>query len=90
MLSFLRAYDEYPDELTVKQAAYILQLTPQTVRQYIRQGRLECYQIGRQYIVPKSSVRHLIQASKKGLAEDEEKAQPMEEKHSNGQNRKNH
>lgn len=64
MLSFLRAYDEYPDELTVKQAAYILQLTPQTVRQYIRQGKLICYHIGRRYIVPKSAVRDYIQAAK--------------------------
>lgn len=64
MIVFLRAYDDYSDELTVREAAIVLQLTPQTVRQYIRQGRLECYHIGRRYIVPKSAVRDFILGAK--------------------------
>ncbi len=64
MLALLTAYDDYPDELTVREAAIILQLSPQTVRQYIRQGKLPCYHIGRRYIVHKSAVRDFIQAAK--------------------------
>ena len=64
MLTFLSAYDDYPDEFSVANTAKILQLSPQTVRQYIRQGKLICYHIGRRYIVPKSAVRDYIQATK--------------------------
>lgn len=63
MLSFIKEYDQYPEELTVNQAAIILDLTPQTVRRYIKKGRLEYYHLGQRYIIPKSAVREMIQAS---------------------------
>lgn len=63
MLMFIKSYDDYPEELSVDQTAVILQLSTQTIRQYIRQGRLHCYHLGRRYIIPKAAVLDMIQAS---------------------------
>jgi excisionase family DNA binding protein len=42
-----------PELLTVKQAAELFQVTPQTIRRWIKSNLLKCIRIGKKYrIVP--------------------------------------
>ena len=46
-----------PDELiSVAQAAHLLKLTPQRIRNYIRDGRLSARQVGRAFVLQRSDV----------------------------------
>ena len=44
------------DVLTPQEAAEYLQLAPETVYRYIRQGKLIASKLGRQYRIPKENV----------------------------------
>ena len=44
------------DVLTPQEVAEYLQLTPDTVYRYIREGKLVASQLGRQYRIPKKNV----------------------------------
>jgi len=49
--------------MTPQQVASYLQLTPETVYRYIREGRLVASKLGRQYRVPKRNVELLLLAT---------------------------
>ena len=49
--------------MTPPQVAEYLQLTPETVYRYIREGKLVASRLGRQYRVPKESVEMLLEAT---------------------------
>ena len=49
--------------MTPPQVAEYLQLTPETVYRYIREGKLVASRLGRQYRVPRESVEMLLEAT---------------------------
>jgi excisionase family DNA binding protein len=51
------------DVLTPQEVAEYLQLTPDTVYRYIREGRLVASKLGRQYRVPKENVELFLLAT---------------------------
>ncbi len=51
------------DVLTPQEVAEYLQLTPDTVYRYIREGRLVASKLGRQYRIPKENVRLFLLAT---------------------------
>ena len=51
------------DVLTPQEVAEYLQLTPDTVYRYIREGRLVASRLGRQYRIPKKNVELFLLAT---------------------------
>ena len=51
------------DVLTPQEVAEYLQLTPDTVYRYIRQGKLVASKLGRQYRIPKKNVELFLLAT---------------------------
>jgi excisionase family DNA binding protein len=51
------------DVLTPQEVAEYLQLTPDTVYRYIREGKLAASKLGRQYRIPKENVQLFLQAT---------------------------
>lgn len=51
------------DILTPQEVAEYLQLTPDTVYRYIREGKLVASKLGRQYRIPKKNVELLLLAT---------------------------
>jgi excisionase family DNA binding protein len=51
------------DVLTPQEVAEYLQLTPDTVYRYIREGRLVASKLGRQYRIPKENVELFLLAT---------------------------
>lgn len=51
------------DVLTPQEVAEYLQLAPDTIYRYIRQGKLVASKLGRQYRVPKANVEILLLAT---------------------------
>lgn len=45
---------------TVLEASQVLDLTPQTIRDYIRAGKLEGQKAGRSYLIPQGEVLNLL------------------------------
>lgn len=64
MVDFINNFERYPNELTVRHVAAILDVSEPTVRSYIRAHRLESFHIGRRFIILKTSLRAFILASK--------------------------
>jgi len=60
MLDFLEHTNNYPTEMEVWQVASILGCTKDTVRRYIRQGKLGCILISRKYLVPRDALMKYI------------------------------
>ena len=48
---------------TVPEVAEVLQVTPQTVRAYIKQGRLKSQRIGRPILITENNLREFLQAN---------------------------
>lgn len=48
---------------TVREVAELLQVTAQTVRSYIRQGRLEATRIGRPLLITENNLKDFLQAT---------------------------
>ena len=48
---------------TVQETAELLQVTAQTVRAYIRQGRLEATRIGRPLLITENNLKEFLQAT---------------------------
>jgi excisionase family DNA binding protein len=49
--------------LTPEEVAEYLQLTPDTIYRYIRQGKLVASRLGRQYRIPRANVELLLQVT---------------------------
>jgi excisionase family DNA binding protein len=47
---------------TVAEVAQTLDVTAQTIRAYIKQGRLEGQRIGRPFLIPEGAVKKLLKA----------------------------
>ncbi len=60
MLDFLENTDNYPTEMEVWQVAAILGCTKDTVRRYIRQGKIGYVVISRKYLIPKDALMKYI------------------------------
>ena len=54
------------DILTPQEVAEYLQLAPETVYRYIRQGKLVASKLGRQYRIPKENVQLFLLATSTG------------------------
>jgi len=69
MLEFVQQYDTYQEGLTVVEVAKILNVTPESVRRYIRAKQLPAYSAGGTYTISKRDLLLYIQQSKttKGL-----------------------
>lgn len=52
-------------QLTVKEVAGWLKVTPHTIRQYIKRGHLEGFMLGRQLLIDKEAVEAFIAKCKK-------------------------
>jgi len=48
---------------TVRETAELLQVTAQTVRSYIRKGRLEATRIGRPLLITENNLKDFLQAT---------------------------
>jgi excisionase family DNA binding protein len=48
---------------TVPETAQALQVTPQTVRAYIKKGRLQSQRIGRPILITENNLREFLQAT---------------------------
>ena len=57
--------------LTTEQAAAILQLTPKTIKDWLRAGKLTGYKMGRLWRVTEAALEALIQASRVLCAREE-------------------
>jgi excisionase family DNA binding protein len=57
--------------LTTEQAAAILQLTPKTIKDWLRAGKLTGYKMGRLWRVTEADLEALIQASRVLCAREE-------------------
>lgn len=49
---------------TVPEVAEVLQVTPQTVRAYIKQGRLKSQRIGRPILITENNIKDFLQGAK--------------------------
>ena len=49
---------------TIPEAAKALQVTPQTVRAYIKQGKLKGQRIGRPILITENNLKEFLQTSK--------------------------
>lgn len=49
---------------TVQEIASILQVTPQTVRAYIKQDKIRAQRIGRPLLITESSLREFLEGNK--------------------------
>lgn len=54
------------DVLTPKEVAEYLQLAPDTVYRYIREGKIAASKLGRQYRIPKKNVELFLLATSRG------------------------
>ena len=54
------------DVLTPQEVAQYLQLTPDTVYRYIRQGKIVASVVGRQYRIPKKNLQLVLLATSTG------------------------
>lgn len=52
--------DQMPYVMTPKQVAQLLQINPETVYRYIRQGKLTASRLGRSYRITRDSVDRLL------------------------------
>ena len=48
---------------TIPETAQALQVTPQTVRAYIKRGRLKSQRIGRPILITESNIKQFLQVS---------------------------
>lgn len=48
---------------TVQEIAQALEVTPQTVRAYIKQGKIRAQRIGRPLLITESSLKEFLQAN---------------------------
>jgi excisionase family DNA binding protein len=67
------------DLLTVEQAAAILQLSPKTIKDWLRAGKLPGCKIGRLWRVKQADLEAFIQASRRWRGR-EEHADPLKER----------
>ncbi len=51
---------QFPDLLTSEEVAELLKVTPQTVGNYIRQGDLPAYRVGRSHRIAQSDLIHFL------------------------------
>lgn len=49
---------------TIQETAKVLQVTPQTIRSYIKQGRLKGQRIGKPILVTENNLKEFLQVSK--------------------------
>lgn len=49
---------------TIPEVAQALQVTPQTIRAYLKQGRLKGTRIGRPILITENNLREFLQASR--------------------------
>lgn len=56
----------FPDVLSVRQAREILGIGRVSVYHLIESGKLEAFQKGRSYLIPKSGIRHFLEESQVG------------------------
>ena len=58
-----QSHDTSSDFLTVEQAAHYLQLSPSSIRAYIRQGKLQAFRIAglRKVLIPQAAVLALLE-----------------------------
>ena len=48
---------------TIQETAQVLQVTPQTIRSYIKQGRLKGQRIGKPILVTENNLKEFLQAN---------------------------
>jgi len=48
---------------TIQETAQVLQVTPQTIRSYIKQGRLKCQRIGKPILVTENNLKEFLQVT---------------------------
>jgi excisionase family DNA binding protein len=73
MVTVARRPMEKPTFYTVEELAAMLKVSEQTIRLWIRRGRLQSFKIGRGHRIPAEEVRRLIEASKAEGQRDEER-----------------
>jgi excisionase family DNA binding protein len=49
---------------TIQETASALRITPQTVRAYIKQGKIKSQRIGRPILITESNLKEFLQATK--------------------------
>ena len=48
---------------TIQETAQVLQVTPQTIRSYIKQGRLKAQRIGKPILVTENNLKEFLQVT---------------------------
>lgn len=62
--------------LTVPDAASKLHIHPETLRQWIRQGRIRSHKPGKLYYIPLSAIREYIEGSPVSIGADQAPIEP--------------
>ena len=65
-----------PDLLTVTEAAKILRVTSQAVRDMIKRGDIEAARLGRQYRIPKSEIVRVTTTTRADPADAQHREDP--------------
>ena len=60
LTDFLLRIDDYPEDLTLCEAAELTGYSTYVLRSAIRTGVLSYYRLGHQYIIPKLSLRNYV------------------------------
>lgn len=60
MTVFLEHYNDYPDEVTVKQASIVTGYSKAIIRNAIAKKQLSAFKIGHRWIIPKQALRSYI------------------------------
>jgi excisionase family DNA binding protein len=57
--------DDPLGDLSCEQAGKLVNRSPETIRRWVRQGRLECYKLsGRDYRIPRAALRRFLDAQR--------------------------
>lgn len=61
------------DNLTIKQAAELLQVSEETIRRHVRQGHYPAFKVGRQWRIRKKEFLAIFELTEKKAAEEASK-----------------
>lgn len=60
----------YPDVMNVKQASELLDVSTKTVYKQIKEGKLQCIKVGREFRIPKVNIMKFINVFNAEISEE--------------------
>lgn len=66
--AYKTVFTEYPDILDVGQMSQLLRVSKKTAYKLLRQGKIDCLKVGREYKIPKANVIGYLRIAKENEA----------------------